>query len=1134
MVQIPQYQQQVGLDAPTRSGPQLDTRVDSSIGQGLSQLGGAISNVAAAIEQRNKQKAEFNARLGLNVFQENLEQKLEDAKRNAPPDGTGLHDGFMKTVFQPEATKYLTGITDPEIRERMTATVSTLLADTYSHRAANVEHEISGNHSLTNYDTLRDQQLRGISANPAEHEAYLKGIYATIDTLPDVSAAKKAELKRQAAEAAPGIIAEALKVQDPEAYRFYGGTRAPGDKNSMLPAETDRIGFLTRRLTPAVIGAESGGDPRAVSPAGAVGMMQVMPDTAVEIAKRLGDKQFLSLPRAQQIEALKDEDLNTRYGTTYLGMMVERYGGDVEAALIAYNAGPGNADKWLAAGRDYKALPKRAETEPYVQKIFGSMGAAKVIAGPATVPAATAGRRIPIATGTQPGRQPLKMDGIRPELLDRWELVQGDFGRALPIVSGKRDADTNAKAGGARQSQHMGGNAIDVDVSNMPKAERLRLIEMASARGFTGIGVYGNSLHFDMRPGAPVMWGPTHHADSVPPWAFTVGVKHRAGTFGGKAAAAGDRSSATPAIPGADTSASSGASGMVFVPPVLASMPFADFQKLQASVADTRAVMADRQRAELEMLKVSTLNQIDDDIASIGQTGKSAVQGSELPQLEQLITQAHGLDKLASYREDRFVAQRVFDLTQDAGRLPDQALQARLEALKPQGGEGAAVQQRVYDGVAARIKSVQEERSKDPALAAIRNFPEVEQAWASFSPEDPATAREAIRATITAQLVTGVPGDKVQPLPAQQASMVADVVRDETQPLDARINTVVATVLLTTDPTQQEQIIRQMVRAGLTPKIANVVDAWKRNDTGAARRLFQAAMLDPSKAPKLGANDNSLSAAVEEAILGADTIGQAFYGLDLGDPRAADVAASDLDLAKSSARIAMASGMDQDAAVTQAVSDIFGPVDVVNDALPSGGLVHGLVDTGTDKGVLLRGFDRAQGKMVDVLQGYLARAYGGLPANASPEMTAIYKAAHVNEMNRVLADGIWRNNGAGWSFYDPARQAFVSDDTGKPISFTTEDILKLGAGAPAKKVPEDPASMMAPAAPPQEVQPGIVTDPWGMDSTPAAPEPPAPGKQGALEMPGAPAPTVAGQLKSQRSDLIAAAKVRSNMPGVVA
>jgi hypothetical protein len=65
-------------------------------------------------------------------------------------------------------------------------------------------------------------------------------------------------------------------------------------------------------------------------------------------------------------------------------------------------------------------------------------------------------------------------------------------------------------------------------VSNLSIEDRKRLIAAASARGFTGIGIYENSLHFDMRAGGPAMWGPSHHADSIPAWASGAQEAHAA------------------------------------------------------------------------------------------------------------------------------------------------------------------------------------------------------------------------------------------------------------------------------------------------------------------------------------------------------------------------------------------------------------------------------------------------------------------------------------------------------------------------------------------------------------------------------------------------------------------------------
>jgi len=107
---------------------------------------------------------------------------------------------------------------------------------------------------------------------------------------------------------------------------------------------------------------ESGGDQSAVSSAGAVGVMQVMPDTAPEAAKLAGVKWD---PQAYRTDA----NYNRLLGIAYLSEMLRRYDGDVEKALAAYNAGPGSVENALATNGDnwLGALPP--ETQDYVARI---------------------------------------------------------------------------------------------------------------------------------------------------------------------------------------------------------------------------------------------------------------------------------------------------------------------------------------------------------------------------------------------------------------------------------------------------------------------------------------------------------------------------------------------------------------------------------------------------------------------------------------------------------------------------------------------------------------------------------------------------------------------------------------------
>lgn len=98
------------------------------------------------------------------------------------------------------------------------------------------------------------------------------------------------------------------------------------------------------------------------SSAGARGLMQITPEAAKFIEKQSGGTTF-------KLDDLSDPEINIRYGTFLLKELLDRYEGDEAAALAAYNAGPGNADKWGGAGLKVEDIPF-PETRAYVEEVL--------------------------------------------------------------------------------------------------------------------------------------------------------------------------------------------------------------------------------------------------------------------------------------------------------------------------------------------------------------------------------------------------------------------------------------------------------------------------------------------------------------------------------------------------------------------------------------------------------------------------------------------------------------------------------------------------------------------------------------------------------------------------------------------
>ena len=103
----------------------------------------------------------------------------------------------------------------------------------------------------------------------------------------------------------------------------------------------------------ATIEVESGGNPDATSKVGAVGLMQLMPDTAEWIAGRIG----------VEVSDYYDEEANVMLGVAYIAYLSSKFDGDM--LYCAYNAGEGVVQKWIEGGGEIKY----SETQSYVRKI---------------------------------------------------------------------------------------------------------------------------------------------------------------------------------------------------------------------------------------------------------------------------------------------------------------------------------------------------------------------------------------------------------------------------------------------------------------------------------------------------------------------------------------------------------------------------------------------------------------------------------------------------------------------------------------------------------------------------------------------------------------------------------------------
>jgi soluble lytic murein transglycosylase-like protein len=156
-----------------------------------------------------------------------------------------------------------------------------------------------------------------------------------------------------AALAGAGAVAPAAVGSGPGMGAALNGATgaAPPAALAALVDQAAQAHGLSPSLLAALVQEESGFDPAARSPVGAMGLTQLMPATAAALG----------------VTNPYDPVENLNGGAAYLSGLIHRYGGNVALALAAYNAGPGAVDRW-------GGIPPYPETQRYVQNVLALAG----------------------------------------------------------------------------------------------------------------------------------------------------------------------------------------------------------------------------------------------------------------------------------------------------------------------------------------------------------------------------------------------------------------------------------------------------------------------------------------------------------------------------------------------------------------------------------------------------------------------------------------------------------------------------------------------------------------------------------------------------------------------------------------
>lgn len=718
----------VGRTSPSREGL-APFRVDgltpdafgAGVGRALSGIGSSIATLSARMEAERQQQSLFNVRR--DTISETLETQmwLQRKELEAPLGADGFTDevnGFLEERHQRILEDMRNKGESQEAIDAMELSLLELRRSTVG-TAANFQLASRNVRAATDLQGVGKNLSQIASLNPYEVDRALAAWDEAVASIPGIDAIQRERMRQEYLDAITLAAGYGLASQSPDVVVEY-----------LSP-----MGFHNQLIN-AVIQQESTGNPNAISSKGAVGLMQVMPATAAEIASEIGDANFPWDGGAPAIqEYLSNPDINKRYGTHYLNKMLERYGGDVEAALVAYNGGPSRADAWLAAGKDDSVLP--AETSAYYKSVTEKL----TLSGGATP-------QVEFIDATQ-GK-------IRNLPAAQW--VSDGVARAAyatdPNIAVKVTSAGQLPGQGIGSPRHDHGNAVDIVLvrngREVTPAEDPELyatfLRNAAAAGFTGLGHYAWGVH--VGGGSEAAWGPDKTKNSLDP-RFAEAIAQGRAMRGG-------------ALP--KELVAQGLTGN----PILDKLTPAQRQSVLSHAQTELNRRQQEARAGLE------LNVANAEAAYLT-TGEYAGVEPTMADFYAAYDPVTAEQKWAAFSNTRAVGQFIAGMkTMSAEEIANE-----LNRITPTDTSSStyAVDVRSFGQAQEAANTILKAREDDPAGYVIQHFPRVQQAFAHIAESDnPSMARaEAYYAMAEAYRQLGMRPSQMQPIPQSQL----DVMREQ-------------------------------------------------------------------------------------------------------------------------------------------------------------------------------------------------------------------------------------------------------------------------------------------------------------------------------------------------------------------